>query len=162
METCFLFFLRFYLLFLEIGERREKGRETSMCGCLSNAPYWDLVRNPGMCPDWELNWRPFVSQASTQSIEPHQPGRNYMKLAIELINYRDARNCKILFDTSLRNFRYKKLRSPQNLERFYAYSPCAYCHWSCVCISVSFDTIYHNYQGLYDTLFCELIVSLAP
>ena len=25
-------------------------------------------------PDWELNWQPFDSQASTQSIESHQPG----------------------------------------------------------------------------------------
>ena len=24
--------------------------------------------------DWELNWRPFGSQASTQSTKPHQPG----------------------------------------------------------------------------------------
>ena len=32
---------------------------------------------PGLqprCPDWELNWWPFCSQASAQSIEPHQPG----------------------------------------------------------------------------------------
>ena len=26
-----------------------------------------------MCPDWELNQRPFVLQAYTQSTEPHQP-----------------------------------------------------------------------------------------
>ena len=155
------FFKILSIIFRERGKEGEGERNINVWLPVE-CPLWDLVRNPGMCPDWELNWRPFVSQAGTQSIEPHQPGRNYMKLAIELINYRDARNCKILFDTSLGNFRYKKLRSPQNLERFYAYSPCAYCHWSCVCISVSFDTIYHNYQGLYDTLFCELIVSLAP
>ena len=34
----FFFFLRFYS-FLERGEEREKERETSMCGCLSSAPY---------------------------------------------------------------------------------------------------------------------------
>ena len=28
-----------------------------------------------MCPDGELNWRPFGSQASTQSTEPPQPGQ---------------------------------------------------------------------------------------
>ena len=27
-----------------------------------------------MCPDWELNWQPFGSQAGTQFTEPHQPG----------------------------------------------------------------------------------------
>ena len=49
-------------------------RDTSMCGCLSRALAGDLVRNPGMCPDWELNWRPFGSWAGTQSTEPHQAG----------------------------------------------------------------------------------------
>ena len=37
-------------------------------------PSGDLARNPGRYPDWEWNQRPFGSQASTQSIEPHQPG----------------------------------------------------------------------------------------
>ena len=37
-------------------------------------PTGDLARNPGKCPDWELNQRPFGSQASTQSTELYQPG----------------------------------------------------------------------------------------
>ena len=37
-------------------------------------PIGDLAHNPGMCPDWESNWGSFGSQASTQSIELHQPG----------------------------------------------------------------------------------------
>ena len=37
-------------------------------------PTGDLACNPGMCPDRELNWQPFGSQASAQSTEPHQPG----------------------------------------------------------------------------------------
>ena len=45
-----------------------------MCGCLSCAPHWDLACNPGMCPDWESNQRPFGLKASAQSTEPHQPG----------------------------------------------------------------------------------------
>ena len=47
-----------------------------MCGGLSWTPYWgpDLVHNPGMCPDWELNQQTFGSQAGAQSTEPHQPG----------------------------------------------------------------------------------------
>ena len=36
-------------------------------------PVLDLAPNPGMRPDWESNWRPFGSQAGTQSTEPHQP-----------------------------------------------------------------------------------------
>ena len=35
-----------------------------------------------MCPDWELNWALFGSQASTQSTEPHQPG---LKLTIFIV-----------------------------------------------------------------------------
>ena len=47
----------FIYLPLDRGEGRKRGRETSMCGCLSSAPpTGDLARNPGMCPDWELNW----------------------------------------------------------------------------------------------------------
>ena len=38
------------------------------------SPTRDLAFHPGMCPDWESNWRPFDLQASTQSTEPHQPG----------------------------------------------------------------------------------------
>ena len=35
----------------------------------------DLVRDPGICPDWELNQLPFGLQAGTQSTEPHtSPG----------------------------------------------------------------------------------------
>ena len=37
-------------------------------------PTGDLAHNSGRCPDWELNQRPFGSQAGTQSTEPHQPG----------------------------------------------------------------------------------------
>ena len=41
----------------------------------SNAPpTGDLACNPGMCPDWESNRRPFGLQAGAQSTEPHQPG----------------------------------------------------------------------------------------
>ena len=51
-----------------------------MCGCLSRAPIGDLTCNPGMCPDWESNRRPFDSQAGTQSTEPHQPGQTQLFL----------------------------------------------------------------------------------
>ena len=30
----------FIYLFLERGEEKERGREISVCGCLSHAPYW--------------------------------------------------------------------------------------------------------------------------
>ena len=37
-------------------------------------PTGDLACNPGMCPDWESNQRPFNSQAGAQSTELHQQG----------------------------------------------------------------------------------------
>ena len=37
-------------------------------------PTGDLTCNPGMCPDWESNWRALDSEVRAQSIEPHQPG----------------------------------------------------------------------------------------
>ena len=33
-----------------------------MCGASRKPPTGDLACNPGMSPDWELNWRPFGSQ----------------------------------------------------------------------------------------------------
>ena len=83
IAVLFLFFLFFFkVLFIyfqrEGKGRRKQGKETSMYGCLSRAPNWgpglQLACNPGMCPDWELNQRPFGSQSGTQSTELHQPG----------------------------------------------------------------------------------------
>ena len=54
------------------GEREgEKHQRVVASGAPSNG---DLAYNPGMCPDWELNWQAFGSQAGTQSTDPHQPG----------------------------------------------------------------------------------------
>ena len=52
-----LFFKDFIYLCLERGEgERKRGKETSMCGCLSCTPLnRELACNPSMCPDWESN-----------------------------------------------------------------------------------------------------------
>ena len=50
----------------------------------------DLAPNLGMCPNWELNWQPFGSQASTQSTEPQQPKLIFCffkKIKILSVNY---------------------------------------------------------------------------
>ena len=58
-------------LFLEKGEGREKDREKNIIVWLPLVcPYWGPGPQPSMCPDWELNQRPFDSQYN----EPHQPG----------------------------------------------------------------------------------------
>ena len=68
------FFLRFNS-FLERGKQGEREGEKHHCVVASGAPPpEDLAHNPGMCPDWELNRRPFGSQAGAQSTELHQPG----------------------------------------------------------------------------------------
>ena len=78
----------FYLfIFPESGRDKEREVEKHQCvretsiGCL-------LAHNPGMCPEWESNRRPFGSQASVQSTEPHQPGQHvsiYQKNASEKV-----------------------------------------------------------------------------
>ena len=51
----------------------EREGEIHQCVVASRAsPTGDPGRNPGMCPDWELNLPPIGSQAGAQSIEPHQ------------------------------------------------------------------------------------------
>ena len=52
----------------------EKHRSVASC----TPPTGDLACNPGMCPDRELNQRPFGLQASSQSTEAHQPGLNIL------------------------------------------------------------------------------------
>ena len=73
----FLFFKDFKIYFPREGKEGRKTRkgEKHQCVVASRVPLTgDLAPNPGTCPDWELNWQPFGSQASTQSTEPHQPG----------------------------------------------------------------------------------------
>ena len=71
-----MFFKRLYLFtFRERG--RKGGREGEKHQCVvafHMPPTRELAHNPGMCPDWESNRRPFGSQTGTQSTEPSQPG----------------------------------------------------------------------------------------
>ena len=81
----FFIFKDFIYLFLERGKRREKEGEKHQCVVASCAsPTGDLARNPGMCPDWESNQRPFVSQVSAQSTEAHQSGLDPKSLSSKL------------------------------------------------------------------------------
>ena len=50
-QTSFFFKKRFYLfIFRERGREGEKGRETSMCGCLSCTPHWGPGPEPRHVP----------------------------------------------------------------------------------------------------------------
>ena len=58
----------FKILFIFRVRRWEGEREGEKHQCVvasSIPPTGDLAHSPGMCPDWELNWQPFGSQAHT-------------------------------------------------------------------------------------------------
>ena len=62
-------------MFLERGREGEREEERHQCVVASHmGPTGDMAHNPGMCPDWESNLRPFGLQAGIQSTESHQPG----------------------------------------------------------------------------------------
>ena len=68
-------FKGFIYLFLDRGREGEREGQKHPCVVASCVPpTGDLAHNPGLCPDWESNRRPFNSQVGTQSTEPHQPG----------------------------------------------------------------------------------------
>ena len=83
MLSSYIFFYllkNFIYLFLERGKGREKERERNIDVWekhwlpLAHTPTRDRTRNPGTCPDWELNRPPFTLQEDTQSTEPHRSG----------------------------------------------------------------------------------------
>ena len=57
MTVLFFFFFKdFIYLFLERGKEREREGEKQCVVASHVPPNGDLAGNPGMCPDWELNW----------------------------------------------------------------------------------------------------------
>ena len=59
--SCFKDFHLF--IFRERGLEREREGQKHQCVVASHvAPTGDLACNPGICPDWESNWRSFGSQ----------------------------------------------------------------------------------------------------
>ena len=62
----FILFFKDFIYFLErVGEGDREGKKHQCVVASHVLATVDLVHNPGMCPDWELNWRPFDSQAGT-------------------------------------------------------------------------------------------------
>ena len=85
----------FIYLFLERGEGREKEREKHQCVVASHVvPTGDLACNPGMCPDWELNWQPFASQLNPLSYTSQ--GQNFFIMKIGVHCRKFLKNIKKL------------------------------------------------------------------
>ena len=64
----FIYLLTYLLTYLLIYLQREGKGEKHQCVVAPCMPLTgNLACNPGMCPDWELNQRPFGLQASAQS-----------------------------------------------------------------------------------------------
>ena len=71
-----------YFIFRE-GAGGEREGEKHQCVVASWVPPTrDLACNPGMCPDWELNQRPFGSQAGAQSLSHTSQGSFYSFLRV--------------------------------------------------------------------------------
>ena len=67
-----------YFIFRKRGKVEEREREKHQCVVASfTPPTVDLARNEAYA--LVQNWRPFGSQAGTQSTEPHQP-RLYVRV----------------------------------------------------------------------------------
>ena len=64
------------------GERKGEKHQCVVASRMSSTG--DLAHNPGMCPDWELNWQPFSLQARAQSTELHQPGPIFLIMTCTL------------------------------------------------------------------------------
>ena len=59
-ENHFSFFKKYFMyLFLERGERKEKGKRHHCMVASHMPPTGDLAQNPGMYSNWESNQRPF-------------------------------------------------------------------------------------------------------
>ena len=68
-----LFFKHFIYLFLKRGDRK-KGREISMCGCLSRGPHWGPDLQPRYVPCLGIEPETLWFEAHAQYTELCQPG----------------------------------------------------------------------------------------
>ena len=112
-------------------EESEGEKNWSVASC--TPPTRDLARNPGMCPNRELNWWLFGSQAGTQSTEPHQPGhfcqlqkerKEEMLLEVDSQDH----NCVLLLGVSVHKKSDNRERGLNNLNentRIYIHQMCA-------------------------------------
>ena len=54
---------------------------------LAHAPTGDQTHNPGLCPDWKLNWQPFALQDDAPPAEADWSGNNYTSEAVLSLSF---------------------------------------------------------------------------
>ena len=84
--SSILFKIFYFVLFFrergKEGEREgetywyEKHRLVVFMYTLKGTPTGDWTRNPGVCPDWEVNRQTFSFEGNTQPTEPHWLGQS--------------------------------------------------------------------------------------
>ena len=75
---------KYYLcIFREIGREGEREEEKHQCVVASHAPpTGDLACNPGMCPNWESNQRPFGSQPVLHALNHTSQGTKQVLISL--------------------------------------------------------------------------------
>ena len=137
----FIFFSKDFIF--RAGEGEREG-EKHQCVVASRAPpTGDLACNPGMCPDWESNQRPFGLQDGAQSTEPRQPGLNFIFKWLHIMPMFRCTGVGGFCIASIFFYCYKKI---QNVSHFISQ------------FSNPSEHLLHNYKPLY--FFCELPVCL--
>ena len=85
--NSFISFVKRFCLCIFLERRMEGGRKGEKHQCVI-ASYvvvpGDLACNPGMCPNWELNWQPFGLQSMLNPLSyTSQGGRGIFKGAVQ-------------------------------------------------------------------------------
>ena len=94
----FYLFFKIYLFTLrQMGREGQREGEKYQCVVASGAPRTgDLARNPGMCADWESNWRPFGSQPVLNPLSYTSQGqRVYFRIDMKSFTFLPS-HCRFL------------------------------------------------------------------
>ena len=59
------------------GRRKREKHQCLVASCMP--PTGDLVWNPGMCSDWEWNWRPLVCRLALNPLSHTSQGGKFFK-----------------------------------------------------------------------------------
>ena len=71
-----MLFFKILFIFRERGRKGEREGEKQQCIVASHMAFTgDLARNPGMCPDWESNRRPFGLQTGLNPLSHTSHGK---------------------------------------------------------------------------------------